>query len=352
MDLETLKRGISETLRVEGVDRLGIVRKLILNEPVAGQPIEWLRCAGFVHLATASGIHLYVASDALERAGTAVGRVLDVSPLVLRRALDALSLLLWLLLWALAGFRPGFFRPLLLVGYRKLARARGWRTRRWAPLAISLAFDAGLSTVRAFDPNVDFGHASMGSAHYAFAVAGGILGYEIAKAKGWNGFKLHLSLAAYSWILTAILDLGTGILSPWTVPLSLLSIPLVSVVFYPIFLVGIFFALFDGWAGAEFLFSWSSLALNALAGRAAEFVTRTHGVRRIELEAAVFAVFLGGVASFFLRWADQRSRRPPSTTKTSPVTQAASSLSRNRMEPATSRGSPTRPSGKAAPRRA
>lgn len=348
--METLRKSVLDILAVDGVDRLGVARKLLLNAPVAGQPLEWLRLAGFVHLTTASGIHLYVVADRVDELMIAAGRWAGASPVVARRTANVVLAAAWFLLWALSDCRPGLLRPLFLVAYRKYAAATGIRPRKWAALAISLGLDATVSLLRALSPAQDFSDVSMGSLHYAAAVGGGILGYEWAREKGWRGWRLHLALAVFSWGLTAPLDLVHGVVSPWTAPLSLISIPLVTGFFYPALLLGVALAAFEWIAGAETVLSWTALALNAGVAWSARWISETGGVRRIEPEWAAFSVFLGLLASFAFR--AQSKSLPPSTTKTSPVTQAASSLSKNRMDPATSRGSPTRPSGKAAPRRA
>lgn len=341
--VQSLRNSVSLALSTQGVDPLGISRKLLLNEAVASEPLEWLRFVGYVHLYTASGIHLYVLADAARAALLRVGRLFRFSPLTLSCAVPGALFFAWFGIWALSGFRMGLLRPLLLVGYRTYCRHFGLRPLFLAPLLLSLAFDAGVSAFRALSPMQDFVDVSAGSLHYGLAVGGGVLGYEWAKQRGWEGLRAHLALAFFSWVTTALLDFSQGIFSPVTPLLSLLSIPVLAYVFYPALLIGVFWPT---------LLLWSSAILNRGVAGSSVLITQGGGVREIEPEGAwlsgllaLFTVFLGALLV-------QRRRRPPSTTCTSPVTQAASSLRRKRIEFATSRGSPTRPSGKAAPRRA
>lgn len=342
-EIQALRVSVSETLSTQGVDPLGIVRKLLLNESVGSEPLEWLRLVGYVHLYTASGIHLYVLADAARAALLRVGRLFRLSPLALSCAVPSALFFAWFGIWLLSGLRMGLLRPLLLVGYRTYCRHFGLRPLFLMPLALSLLFDAGVSAARALSPTRDFADVSAGSLHYGLAVGGGVIGYEWARQRGWTGMRAHLALAFFSWVTTALLDFSLGIFSPATTLLSLVSIPILAYGFYPAFLIGIF------WSD---LLLWSSALLNRVVALSSLLLTEWGGVREISPEAGLLSVALA-IGGVFARAAfAQRSRRPPSTTCTSPVTQAASSLRRKRIEFATSRGSPTRPRGKAAPRRA
>ena len=57
-ELHDFRKKISDLWTTEGIDSLGILRSLFLGESTAIQSHEWLRLLGFVHLLTASGLHL------------------------------------------------------------------------------------------------------------------------------------------------------------------------------------------------------------------------------------------------------------------------------------------------------
>jgi hypothetical protein len=350
---QNLRRTVSYLLVHYEVDRLGIVRKLLLNEVVAGEPLEWLRSVGYVHLFTASGIHLYVIWDGVATLVFRVGDLFRLSPIILQRLSFVLGFIFWITAWLISDLRAGLVRPLILVGFRTYCRRWGLKPHPLMPLVLSLGFDLGLAL---FYYAYDLSEFAPGRLHYALAVGGGLMGYEWSRAQGHSSLKMHCSLAWFSWVATAGLDLFSGTVSPLTPILSLLSIPMITLIFYPTLMLGVLSLGAGFQALGQVFLLWPSVILNFLITRSAQFCSQWGMIRSIEIESAWLSFFLGTVISlivFGFRY--QRlynSKRPPSMTETLPVIHDASSLRRKRMEPAMSLDSPTRPKGNAAPRRA
>jgi hypothetical protein len=209
---ERARLRISETLSVEGIDPLGIVRQLLVHESAASLSRAELHDVGFAHLDAPSGIHLYALWRAYEFGMARLVSRFGLGPRIASLLRSVPPLVLWFVVFALAGFRPGLIRPLVLVGVRWCAARFGFRLARWAPIVLALLFDAVLSGW------------SSGTVHYALAWWGGVLGYEWARSRGYGSLKAHLALATAAWIAVLPLDLIDGRFAPATPLLSLLTI--------------------------------------------------------------------------------------------------------------------------------
>ncbi len=228
--LELARLSISETLSVDGVDPMGILRKLLIHETTASLSRSWLREVGFVHLEAASGIHLYCIWRSLEGFlrifSERVARNLSfVRSLVFIRVLRTLlPLAVWFLVWGLSGFRPGLLRPLVLVLFRWGADRFGIRWRKGVALSFALLVDAGFGFIKSYGENFSFIDWAPGELHYAASWWGGIYGYEWARAKGLGSFRAHAALSFFSWLAVVPLDLWDGRFAIFTPVLSLLTV--------------------------------------------------------------------------------------------------------------------------------
>lgn len=221
-------------MEMKDSDRLGIFRKLILNQGDGTARASLFRDLGFVHVFTASGLHLYALAFWIYALAFAVGKVLsrqvDLEKWVrISAAGISVSLCVWL--WLLSGLRPGFLRPWILVGLRAGAKRLGWRWTRFAPLGLALGVDGAWAILNWMkgDPEP----FAPGRWHYALAVGGGLLAMEtVAQAPAW---RKHLALSLGSWLTTAVWDAATrGLVSAATPVISLLTIPWISLFALPI----------------------------------------------------------------------------------------------------------------------
>jgi len=220
--LERARLRISAALSTEGIDPVGVGRALLIHESAAPLSRAELRDVGFVHLESASGIHLYALWGAYEMALARIGSQWNLRTIAVLRTIP--PLVAWALVFGLAGFRPGLFRPLIL-GLARWASARfGIRWARAAPIALALAFDAAVGFLLSFGSERAFADWAPGELHYAAAWWGGILGYDYARARGWGRFRAHAVLSLASWIAVLPLDLASGKFALATPILSLLTV--------------------------------------------------------------------------------------------------------------------------------
>ncbi len=274
---------ISEVLSVDGIDSLGIVRALLIHESTAGLSRSWLREVGFVHLEAASGIHLYCIWRSL---GFFLRNLADRFrfSLPLQWFLRLLiPLVIWFVLFALAGFRPGLVRPLVLVGLRLASDRFGIRWRGGVPLFAALGVDAAFGFYRAYGSDSTFAEWAPGELHYALSWWGGIYGYEWAREKGLGSFASHAALGFFSWIAVLPLDLYDGRFAPATPLLSLLTVEFFVRGGYALFVV---LALAVGFVAvpevrdhASTALEWVSLGWNSGVADIAAGITRFGGMR-------------------------------------------------------------------------
>ena len=214
-------------------NRLGgkILKKLILNESDSSGEVQAFRNIGFVHVVTFAGIHLYGAISVINQIWTRWGFRFLLPSRVVFFISNILLGSFFAFLWALSGFRAGFFRPLLLYGVRRFSAHRGFRLSRgrslFAVAGVELAF-IGIKGILFHD----FSDYSPGRIHYVLAVWGG---YLALSSKTKNVFQEHFQLSLGSWALTALYDLiTTGFLALLTPLMSLLSIPFCTIVLTPL----------------------------------------------------------------------------------------------------------------------
>ncbi|MGE0614059.1 MAG: ComEC/Rec2 family competence protein [Bacteriovoracia bacterium] len=223
--VEVIRERLSQ--RIHPDDSLGIVAKLILDEG-ASAGLEWFRQLGFVHLLTASGIHLYALADLVYR------NVRFITSGILRpeaalRVARVFSFLFWLGAWLLSGARWGLLRPALVVLIRASLKPWGLRFRVLSPLLLALAVSWGLE----FAGRWTLGYALWGSLHYALAVGGGLLARE-ALGRRRSVFLQHAAMAVGSWLPTAFIGiLECGSVALLTPVLSLVTISIGVGLLYP-----------------------------------------------------------------------------------------------------------------------
>lgn len=330
--MERERERLSASLQKAG-DELGILRRLLLNEKGNARVEDLLRAMGFVHLYTASGIHLYAVVSFLQlfflfllKSGSKLfeksrgdkkhlrsSALLSVQPgggagwaaEGLYRLSLSLAAVVWLGVWLLQGMRPGLVRPLIIVGARTLFRQHGVRVRLVFPLLLGVGFDlllAGFALGRGEEA------WAPGRLHYFFAVLGALLALEAWRsvpAKGLgagNGssfghaleWRTHVAMSVGSWLLTAPLDLiEYGRIAPLTAPLSLVTIPILASVVYPLSGVGIVL-------GEPVLLHWASLIANGMIRFCAQGVGMAGAIWTVQSEGAGTAVGGGGVGLVIL----------------------------------------------------
>jgi len=195
-------------------DTYGVLHRLILNEKILPSPEGVLRTLGFVHLYTASGLHLIALESFIQKH--------FVKTLAAKKVLTVLFWFFLFMIWKVQGFRLGFARVLVLFFLRALAREKGLRWRVFFPLLITFCFDMALG--------IDAGWK-----HYYLAILGGMMGIEAAQKSKRNGFVQHLYLSVGSWLMTAPLDLVEHHVISGVTPLwSMVTIPVISLVLYPL----------------------------------------------------------------------------------------------------------------------
>lgn len=304
--LERARLRISAALSTEGIDPVGVGRALLIHESAAPLSRAALRDVGFVHLESASGIHLYALWGAYE---IALARVAARwNPRVVGALRTVPPLVAWAVVFGLAGFRPGLLRPLVLVLARWASARFGIRWARAAPIALALAFDAMIGFLLSFGSERAFVDWAPGELHYAAAWWGGILGYDYARARGWGRFRAHAVLSLASWIAVLPLDLASGKFALATPLLSLLTVE---------FLVrGGYLALFglacavgfgaNAWAVSGLC--WSVALFDRGVAEGADFLARNGFLRFVpEGFGEILGLVTGVLASCFaLAWAGKK----------------------------------------------
>ncbi|MEK6579887.1 MAG: hypothetical protein AABZ55_11725, partial [Bdellovibrionota bacterium] len=204
-------------------DSTGALRQLLTGEKTTGGGCELLRRLGFLHLLTASGIHLYALARWIDILSRYTLKACNVPVVLALRVSRVLSAATWLFGWLLGGARIGMFRPWLLVSLQRTARLSGFRWRKWVPLTLTLLIDFSVGWIRGND-------ALSGRWIYFLAVAGSTLPkYDTPIG--------HFTLAFSSWIFVALWESYHDHLVSLAAPLiNLISASLLSGVLYPILL--------------------------------------------------------------------------------------------------------------------
>jgi competence protein ComEC len=205
-----------------------LIHSLLFHERMASGLDGVFRDLGWVHLFTASGIHLLALFFWLDLLIRKFGQWRRL-PIRWVRGFILVSFL-WVafLAWKTEGFHPSLFRPLLTVLLRKGFSMAGFRTPILFPVLLVFGFEWAISLQTGMPP---------GAIHYYLAVGGSLLALARSE-KNRSGFRLHLEMAVFSWVPIGILDaIRDHQVAPFTPFFSLLSIPPVSLVLYPITLL-------------------------------------------------------------------------------------------------------------------
>ncbi|MBC7387055.1 MAG: hypothetical protein H7301_12960 [Cryobacterium sp.] len=286
---EEARLAASEVLGVEGIDRLGIFRKLMLHESTGGLSRSWLRDLGFVHLDAASGIHLYCLWTAVDKTLMRFSSQLKFSLSAIRLSRGVIPFFFFVFLWGFTGFRPGLLRPFLLVLFRLCSSRLGIRFRWAVPLVSALLVDALFGFFHAYGSEFEFDRWAPGELHYALSWWGGVFGFEWARARGWSGARAHLCLGISSWFSILPLDLWIGHFAPWTPVLSFITVEfLVRGGFLLLFLGVLLSGFFPNNAWATHSLEWMSLGWNAAFGSIGGILSEWGGDRNLDETLGVF----------------------------------------------------------------
>lgn len=239
-------------------DPLGILRSLILNEAPNREPLPMLRRLGFVHLISATGIHLYALADGIDRGCYWAFTWMRASPTLGLRLSRALSFATCSLLWLLSGARLGMLRPWILLNLRGLALSLGFKWTLLSPLLLVSGTELLLQIPKLFLFGAPELHFS-GQWVYSLAVGGGLIFLTVlkdarrAQKREPTHLETHLCLAVGSWVGVALYEIyHEGMIALLTPLLSLITLPLICSLVYPVTLVALV---------PHFLIPNSSLAL-------------------------------------------------------------------------------------------
>ena len=232
--LESTREAASASLSLE--DPLGIARHLLLGESLGNGPGSLLRLLGFVHILTATGIHLYalatIWSFLLSRIFGQLGIPVGLG-LCLRRIFVFIT---WCSAWILSGAPAGMLRPWIVVSARSLSSWQGFRWRKAAPLLIALLAEGLWSLLRDGLSGSSF---VRGRLIYALAVGGGLLVIQEG-SKNQTPLRTHFRLALGSWVFPALWEAwGNATVAVATPLLSCLTLPVFSLVLYPALLTSV-----------------------------------------------------------------------------------------------------------------
>lgn len=239
--------------RLERADPTGVFRALLLQQAIPGSPLGIYRLLGFVHLATAAGVHIYAIHRIWLSFVFRIASLFGLSPRRSRAFSEASAWLWTMLAWALSGFRLGLLRPWLVICMRSAAESLGLRFRRYAPLTLSLTLDLLIGWYRGEALTLHSGRWI-----YALAVGGALTAWDGPRA---SPFRTHARMAVRSWVATAVLEAWvTGLCAPLTPILSLVTLPLFCSFLYPL----LFFDSLLPMAAVPELLRVSSLALEGM----------------------------------------------------------------------------------------
>lgn len=216
-------------------DPLGILRSLVLNEGPSKEPLPLLRRLGFVHLVSATGIHLYAIMQSWDRIiqGVCLALRFPIREGIWVSRITSFGLCS--ALWILSGARPGMLRPGIIIGIRSLARILGFRWTMASPLVIALLLELVLAAYSSLISKSEMYHS--GRIIYALAVGGGLFASECFS----NRHLKHIGLALGSWIWVALWEgWHTGLIALATPVLSCITLPLACVWAYPALIACIF----------------------------------------------------------------------------------------------------------------
>lgn len=225
--LSHYRDGLSQSLAP--LDPTGLLRKLLLNQRTSDRDLSLWSHLGFVHVLTATGIHLYVIASLTQNF---VNALLMPYPKLCAFRLPIARFMaysLWLWAWVLGDFRPGMLRPLLSAGAHTATGCWGAKLDRRVSFFCMLLVDVTLAALaRAWGFSAWADSSDAGRPIYALAVGGGML-----LGRGFN----HWGLAYASWILTAVYEgFHTHWISLGTPLVSLLTLGAFTLVIFPLLL--------------------------------------------------------------------------------------------------------------------
>ena len=215
-------------------DSFGILRSLLLGEGTSKSSLNLFRKLGFVHLNTASGIHIYAVCNITHRVISFLCFNLGISVPIGLGASRVLSALFCLSIWVLNGLRFGMLRPWLILLARATAQWLGFRWTRASPLFLALLIEWGISLFKAkvgYPGSSYSGHS--GRWVYALAVGGGLFLAPRFRST-------HLGLAIGSWIFVALWEAWSDHSVALITPLiSLITLPVLCLGAYPLSLMSL-----------------------------------------------------------------------------------------------------------------
>ncbi|MBI2711942.1 MAG: MBL fold metallo-hydrolase [Bdellovibrio sp.] len=230
--IEKMRENLSSQLAP--ADRLGMARSLILDEKNPDSPIPLLRILGFVHVASASGIHLYALATWIEKCVLFFSKKTGI-PLSLAIWINrGLSFGFCFWVWLLSGARLGLLRPSFVLLIKAAARIGGLEWRRYFPLLFALVLEVFISFSDSLNRNPKVTLAGLlsevlsgGRWVYALAIGGGMIGYQRTR-------NSHLGMALGSWVAVAVFEGFTeGFVSLFTPLVSLITLPFICLGVYP-----------------------------------------------------------------------------------------------------------------------
>lgn len=229
---ERQRERVSETLAP--FDASGVLRKLVLDESSDAYRNNTLRAFGFVHLLSASGIHLMALAAWMRFLIIHFGGVLKRFKIRFENdrvivVAQVAQIALWVCAWSLTGMRLGMLRPVSLVLIRLVASRLGIRLRMASTLVLVFVVDSVFHSI-----------GNPGQWHYLLAVWGGVWAADFCRRTdftqaGW----VHAAMAVASWLAVAAIDVfSMGWVQPYTAVLSWLTVPLCSLFIYPLSFFG------------------------------------------------------------------------------------------------------------------
>ncbi len=264
------------SIRLAPYDPLGILRSLVLYEGTSRPSLSFLRKLGFVHLVSATGIHLYALASFLEKmtyAGCVFFRIPLFTGLWISRVC---SFTLCLSIWILCGARIGMLRPWLVILVRGLARYLGFQWRQFAPLFIALSIEAMIATYYWGTGHIGLAHS--GRWIYALAVGGGLMGCEY--------LGLHLGLAVGSWAGVALWEMReSGILALGTPLLSLITLPVICNGTYPLLILSLGLQAMGLGSASSFILEWIARTLPPFITELTKWAMKTGNLWVVPTEA-------------------------------------------------------------------
>lgn len=209
------------------MDDYGVLDRLIFNQKSPNDAEALANVLGLVHLYRTSGVHLLAFFSFIKWVVQWFGKRLGLRAEHAELFSLILSAVCIFWIWSLQDYRPTLIRPILTFLFRAFFKVRGAQSRILLPLGLTFLSEVFLS------PDSSF---TEGALHYYLSVAGGLVAYHFSQNS--PPFLRHVSLALGSWLPMAIISLVQGHIISYLTPVySLISLPVISVVLYPLTLM-------------------------------------------------------------------------------------------------------------------